>query len=203
MAPHGRSGGILLGVDMNVFDIGAIGEGDYYVKFTLRVKSNDHKFVLYSVYGPAQLQHKRDFLVELANTCSKESLPYIIGGDFNIMRCPEDKSTGDFDPKWPDLFNAIIESLDLKEINMTGRQYTWAGPGDNLTLEKLDRVLVSTEWESMFPLSTVEPRDGNISDHTPLVLNTGSSTHQTHCRPFKFERGWLIRDEFHDMVANI
>jgi len=27
--PHGRSGGILLGVDLNVFDIGAIDEGDF------------------------------------------------------------------------------------------------------------------------------------------------------------------------------
>ena len=36
MAPHGRSGGILLGVDLNVFDIGAIAEGDFLVKFTLR-----------------------------------------------------------------------------------------------------------------------------------------------------------------------
>ena len=27
MAPHGRSGGILLGVDLQVFDIGAIAEG--------------------------------------------------------------------------------------------------------------------------------------------------------------------------------
>ena len=35
MAPHGRSGGILLGVDLQVFDIGAIAEGDFYVKFTL------------------------------------------------------------------------------------------------------------------------------------------------------------------------
>ena len=38
MAPHGRSGGILLGVDLQVFDIGAIAEGDFYVKFTLRCK---------------------------------------------------------------------------------------------------------------------------------------------------------------------
>ena len=36
MAPHGRSGGILLGVDLNVFDIGAIVQRDFYVKFTLR-----------------------------------------------------------------------------------------------------------------------------------------------------------------------
>jgi hypothetical protein len=54
MAPHGRLGGILLGVDLNVFDIGAIDEGDFYVKFTLRCKLNDFKFNLYSVFGLAQ-----------------------------------------------------------------------------------------------------------------------------------------------------
>jgi hypothetical protein len=30
MAPHGRSGGILLGVDISVFDIGAIDEKDFF-----------------------------------------------------------------------------------------------------------------------------------------------------------------------------
>jgi hypothetical protein len=32
-APRGRSGDILLGVDLQFFDIGAIEEGDYYVNF--------------------------------------------------------------------------------------------------------------------------------------------------------------------------
>jgi exonuclease III len=105
MAPHGRSGGIFLGVDLSEFDIGDIDEGDFYVNFTLRYKSNDFKFVLYSIYGPTQLQNKGAFLAELANTYSKENLPYLIGGDFNIMRKPEDKSSGDFDHKWPSLFN--------------------------------------------------------------------------------------------------
>ena len=58
MAPHGRSGGILLGVDLNVFDIGAIVQRDFYVKFTLRCKADGFKFVLYSVYGPAQYHNK-------------------------------------------------------------------------------------------------------------------------------------------------
>ena len=82
-----------------------------------------------------------------------------------------------FDFKWPKLFNDVIESLDLKEIVMSGHQYTWAVPGDNPIFEKLDRVLASTDWEDKFPLSTVEPRDRDISYHTPLVLNTGASTH--------------------------
>jgi len=173
------------------------------VKFTLRCKNDGFKFVLYTVYGPAQYQNKQTFLAELANTCSKESLPYLIGGDFNIMRRPEDKSSGVFDFKWPNLFNDVIESLDLKEIVMSGRQFTWAGPGDNPIFEKLDRVLVSTDWEDKFPLSTVEPRDRDISDHTPLILNTGASTHHSVQRPFKFERGWLIRDGFYDMVVSV
>jgi hypothetical protein len=203
MAPHGRSGGILLGVDLSVFDIGAIDEGDFYVKFTLRYKSTDFKFVLYSIYGPAQSQNKGAFLAELANTCSKENLPFLIGGDFNIMRKPEDKSFGDFDTKWPSLYNAVIESPDLREIVMKDRQYTWAGAGDNLTYEKLDRVLASTEWEINFPLAKVKARDRNISDHTPLVVSTGASTHQSRSRPFRFERGWLLKEGFYDMVANI
>jgi hypothetical protein len=186
-----------------VFDIGAIDEGDFYVKFTLRFKSTDFKFVIYSIYGPTQSQNKAAFFAELANTCSKENLPFLVGGDFNIMQKPEDKSCGVFDTKCPSLFNVVIESLDLREIVMTGRQFTWAGAGDNPTYEKLDRVLASTEWELNFPLAKVEARDRSISDHTPLVVSTGASTHQSRSRPFHFERGWLLKKGFYDMVANI
>jgi hypothetical protein len=142
-------------------------------------------------------------MADQVSTCSKENLPFLIGGDFNIMRKLEDKSSGDFDTKWPSLFNAVIESLDLREIVMTGRQYTWVGAGDNPTYEKLDRVLSSTEWEINFPLAKVEARDRNISDHTPLVVSTSASTHQSGSRPFRFERGWLLKEGFYDMVANI
>jgi hypothetical protein len=117
MAPHGRSGGILLGVDLSVFDIGAIDEGDFYVKFILRYKSNDFKFVLYSIYGPTQLQNKGAFLTELANTCSKENLPFLIGGDFNIMRKLEDKSSGDFDHKWPSLLMLLLNPFILGKLS--------------------------------------------------------------------------------------
>jgi exonuclease III len=117
MAPHGRSGGILLGVDLSVFDISAIDEGDFNVKFTLRCKSTDFKFVFYCIYGPAQSQNKGAFLAELANTCSKENLPFLVGGDFNIMRKPEDKSCGDFDTKWPSHLMLSLSPLILGKLS--------------------------------------------------------------------------------------
>lgn len=39
------------------------------------------------------------------------------------------------------MFNMIIESLDLREIDLTGRQFTWANSLPVPTYEKLDQIL--------------------------------------------------------------
>jgi hypothetical protein len=78
---EGRLGGILLGVDLDVFDIGAIEEGDFFVKFTLCNKSDCFKWALVEVYGPAQVDKKEQFLSELVCLLgSHESQPLLIGG---------------------------------------------------------------------------------------------------------------------------
>ena len=53
------------------------------------------------------------------------------------------------------MFNMIIESLDLREIDLTSRQFTWANSLSIPTFKKLDRVLASVEWEQKFLLVTV------------------------------------------------
>ncbi|KAL5649147.1 hypothetical protein ACJX0J_039956, partial [Zea mays] len=40
----------------------------------------------------------------------------------------------------------------------------------------------------------------DLSNHTPLVLNTGASTHNNKQPLFIFERGWLLREGFFDML---
>jgi hypothetical protein len=51
---RGRSGHILLGIDLDTFDIGAIDEGDFFVKFHLCNKDSNYKWALVAIYGPAQ-----------------------------------------------------------------------------------------------------------------------------------------------------
>jgi hypothetical protein len=84
--PQGRSGGILVGVDLDVFDIEAIYEGDFYVKFHLGNKENNFKWALVAVYGPAQIPLKEQFPTELVYMISHERLPVLVGRDFNILR---------------------------------------------------------------------------------------------------------------------
>jgi endonuclease/exonuclease/phosphatase family metal-dependent hydrolase len=44
------------------------------------------------------------------------------------------------------------------------------------TFEKLDRILVSTEWKVKFSQVTVMALPRGISDHTPLLLDTRTSS---------------------------
>jgi exonuclease III len=153
--PNGRSGGILMGVNSEKFVVQNSVHGNFHVKFKLKNKMDNFEWVLIVVYGAAQDEGKKSFLRELVQTCSAENLPLLVGGDFNIIRSPHEKNNNRYDDKWPFLFNAMINSLDLRELKLSGRQYTWANNLQTPMYEKLDRVLVSTEWELKYPKVTV------------------------------------------------
>jgi hypothetical protein len=134
--------------------------------------------------------------------CSKEALPIVIGGDFNIIRSPDEKNNDNYSDRWPFLFNAVIDNLNLRELEMSGRKFTWANHLENQMFKKLDRILVCTDFESKYPHTTVHALSREISDHTPLLCctNNPSSTYQPQ---FKFELGWLLRDGFCDMARDV
>ena len=103
------------------------------------------------------------------------------------MRSSREKNKNNFNVRWPFLFNAVIDSFDLREIDLTGRQFTWANSLANPTYEKLDRVLMTTEWEFKYPLVSVHALDRGVSDHTPLLLDTGTLAFEGISKQFRFE----------------
>lgn len=125
-------------------------------------------------------------------------------GDFNLLRFSFEKSRCSFDNHWPFLFNVFIDSLDLREVSMTGRQFTWANNLPEPTYEKLDRVLMDTNWELKYPMMSVRALERIIvfSDNAPILLSTGLPRPPSN-RRFKFELSWLNRDAFQTMVKRI
>jgi hypothetical protein len=108
------------------------------VKFLLRTKENGFKWFLIAVYGAAQDGFKKAFLTELVQLCSKESLLVLVGGDFNIIRNLQEKNNHRYDDMCPFLFNAVIDGLDLSELELSNRKFTWANSRETLTYETLD-----------------------------------------------------------------
>jgi hypothetical protein len=140
---------------METILIQKVESGDFYVKLFVKSKLDGFEWILVGVYAAAQEALKPDFLAELVRICESENLPMLVGGDFNIIRRKEEKNNDNFNARWPFIFNAIIESLDLREIILSGRQFTWASRREIPTYDKLDRVLANIEWEQKFPLVSV------------------------------------------------
>jgi hypothetical protein len=154
--PWDMSGGMLMGLNQGCFKIENIEDGDYRIKFVIKNKADGFQWALLSIYGAAQEEHRKHFLSELVRACtSYGDLPFLVGGDFNIIRNPSKKNNLRYNNKWPLLFNAIIETLNLRELELTGRKYTWANYAKVPTYEKLDRILVTTDCEQKFSLASV------------------------------------------------
>uniref|UniRef100_A0A0A9F2E3 Endonuclease/exonuclease/phosphatase domain-containing protein n=1 Tax=Arundo donax TaxID=35708 RepID=A0A0A9F2E3_ARUDO len=125
-----------------------------------------------NAYGTAQDDHKQEFLAELANVCSHVTGPYILAGDFNIIRYSFEKNKGGSLSHFSHIFNSVTHNHELRELTMSGGLYTWSNNQENPTLEKLDRIFVNKEWEHMFPLINVQKFTRDISNHNLLLMST-------------------------------
>jgi hypothetical protein len=156
------------------------------------------------VYGAAHDDLKMDFLTKLAAFCHGMHCPYIVGGDFNILRHSGEKNRNFTPSHFSDLFNTIIHLLGPREIFMHGGKYTWSNKHVIPTMEKLDRVLMSPEWEDLFPLVHVRKLVRDISDHKALLLNTGEqSPLNNKSRDFRFDLSWLKNEELTSLARQI
>jgi hypothetical protein len=87
----GRFWCILSGINLEFYDVGAFPEGKYILQLTLWDKHKKIKWNFLNVYGAPHEEDKADFLAQLALMCSKCKEPYIIRGDFNLIRFSSEK----------------------------------------------------------------------------------------------------------------
>ena len=55
-------------------------------------------------------------------------------------------------------------------------------------------------WEEKYPLTILQAFAREISDHTPLFLDTGEAL--KHKYIFRYENAWLLREGFRELVYN-
>jgi hypothetical protein len=154
------------------------------------------------VYGPSYGDKKTLFIDELHKILASWQGPWFIGGDFNLSRFPSDKSTGRINQNLAYCFNDWINRWGLIEVNPSNRKFTWSNNQEKAVLAKLDRIFVPTDWEAAFPLVRVSALPKNISGHNPLLVDTGANC-SIATKKFRFEKWWLERSDFMDMVEKV
>jgi hypothetical protein len=71
LPPHGKSGGILVGLNVDTISIQKVETCDLCVKLFVRNKLDDFEWILVGVYGVAQEALKPNFLAGLVRICEK------------------------------------------------------------------------------------------------------------------------------------
>jgi endonuclease/exonuclease/phosphatase family metal-dependent hydrolase len=68
-------------------------------------------------------------------------------------------------------------ATDRGSPSSVGRQFTCANNLPEPTYEKLDRVLMDSDWEDKYPMVSVRAleRIESLSDHAPILLTAGST----------------------------
>jgi len=146
---------------------------------------------LSNVYGPSQSSRKLEFLDSLPGLKEEAGgLPWILGGDFNIIRSLEEKKGGIRRlTQVNELFHQAIEELRLVDLRTANSTFTWYNnrTGDRSIACRLDRFLVSEDiiMGGGQLSAVVLPSAG--SDHWPISLEWTIQT-RNPCRPIRFEK---------------
>jgi len=72
------------------------------------------------------------------NLDTSEFDDWLLSGDFNLIRQPENRNKPGGDLSEMNFFNEIISNLDLLEIPFNDRSYTWTNMQSDPLLVKLD-----------------------------------------------------------------
>ena len=99
-------------------------------------------------------------------------------------------------------FQEAMNYGGLRKVEMSGYQFTWerSSGTSNCIEEKLDKVLASDAWNSVFPEASVINEDAPPSDHSALILSFGHRVVHRKSR-FCFENAWICGKECRVLIS--
>jgi hypothetical protein len=109
-----------------------------------------HVWIYYGLYGPQLDRDKVAFLNELRTLCAQHIGPWFLCGDFNMLYKAADQNNSHLNPCLMGLFHRFIQDMELEELHLHGRLYTWSNER-HPTLACIDRAFTCMSWCEFYP----------------------------------------------------
>lgn len=199
----GTSGGLLTSWDSSTLECTAHFVTSHTLTVCLETKSSNLYFHVSNVYGPCVSAKKSSFLQELEREVAPlidANQPWVLLGDFNMIRSLDERSNNNFGAHLAAAFNNTIRALTMQEIPLSDHRFTWSNKQQNPVLAKLDRFLINNAWGAKLQATSAAPWDSSISDHTPILL-TASTTIPRPCL-FRFNNHWTHHPSFKEIMQS-
>jgi hypothetical protein len=104
-----------------------------------------------SIYGPQTDQEKLCFLQEIRGICAGHLGMWLLCGDFNLIYKAVDKNNSWINSRLIVAFCRFLDDLELYELHLQGRLYTWSNEQVHPTLSHIDQACTCLQWLDHFP----------------------------------------------------
>nr|XP_043623555.1 uncharacterized protein LOC122595278 [Erigeron canadensis] len=196
---NGRSGGVLSLWDPSSFVKSYTYSFDNFIVVKGTWMVNNCNCYMVNVYAPQSESDKLDLWAQICGFMQAHEGKYLICGDFNSVRCRDDRMGSLFSAMNARNFNEFIDNGKLIDVAMGRHKFTRLSL-DGLKGSRIDRFLVNQEFLDSFNDITMEALDDMISDHRPLLLK------QQHVdfgpTPFKFYNSWMNLEDFEGVLKD-
>ena len=139
------------------------------------------------VYGPVVDSSRESFWEEFGFVRGLWNIPWCVDEGFNVVCFPCERWRGGRVSSSMRRFSKVIEDLELRDIPLQGGPFTWRGVSKNWSMSRIDRFLVSNDWESHFSnvIQSTLPRP--TSNHCPILLGLREGGIRMGPNSFHFE----------------
>jgi hypothetical protein len=162
--------------DPGIFSIDAISISEQVITCRVNAIQETYPWILSVVYRANHSLDRRRMLTELVRTKDLVGCqPWIIAGDFNAIRFPQETSDNNLSTCYEKEFVECLQVLEVEDVPFTGCFHTWTNKQADMDFvsKKLDRVLSNLEWLRVFPNTSVDFMERGISNHSPALMCIG------------------------------
>ena len=161
----GASGGLITLWMSSVFTGVPVFSESFALGVRLTSTQSADSWTLVNVYGPCTEPNRTLFTSWLFDIDIPRGDDWLLIGDFNFIRAPDNRNRGGGDANDMLLFNELIRRQSLVELPIKGRLYTWSNMENNPLLEQLNWHFTSVDWAVKYPNTVVLPLGKPMSDH--------------------------------------
>ncbi|RVW36583.1 LINE-1 retrotransposable element ORF2 protein [Vitis vinifera] len=186
MSARGAAGGVVVFWDNRVLELIGMEVGLFSVSCRFKNCEDGFLWTFTGVYGPTMKWYRELFWEELTFTG-------VYGPTMKCERSREGRLTGSMRR-----FSEVIEELAFKDLPLHGGSFTWSGGLNGLSRSRLDRFLISEDWENHLSGAIQCSLPRPMSDHFPILLDGGGVRRGPI--PFRFENMWLKEEGFKELL---